>query len=88
MTYRFDGSDYQPERDNSRLTGQILRIYEFMSDKKWHTLHEIAENTGDAEASISAQLRNLRKDRFGKFNVQREYIKAGLYKYKVTKDQE
>ena len=36
-----------------------------MRDAKWRTLKEISELTGDPEASVSAQLRHLRKERFG-----------------------
>lgn len=27
---RFNGADYQPERDNARLTGQLLRVFDCM----------------------------------------------------------
>jgi len=37
----------------------------------WLTLHEIAEMTRFGEASISAQLRHLRKPMFGGFRVQK-----------------
>ncbi|HET9401946.1 MAG TPA: hypothetical protein VFO34_13445 [Candidatus Acidoferrales bacterium] len=37
----------------------------------WMTLREIAELTAYAEASVSAQLRRLRKPRFGGFTVEK-----------------
>lgn len=80
---RFNGADYIPERDDVRLTGQILRVWDVVNDNCWHTLKEIADKTGDPEASISAQLRHLRKPRFGGYIVEREYINDGLYKYRV-----
>ena len=80
---RFNGDDYQPERDNKRLSGQLLRVWNVMKDQEWHTLPEIAIRTGDPEASISAQLRHLRKKRFGQHDVQKEYIENGLYRYKL-----
>ena len=79
----FDGADYTPVRDNARLTGQIKRIYSLMSDGKWRTLQEIEQETGDPQASISAQLRNLRKARFGGHAVGREHLGGGLYHYKL-----
>jgi len=82
-TPRFDGADYNPERDDERLGGQLLRVWSVMSDGLWHTLPQIARVTGDPEASISAQLRHLRKDRFGAHTVEREYIKNGLYRYRL-----
>ena len=80
---RFNGADYNPERDDVRLTGQILRIWGVVNDGRWYTLKDIYARTGDPEASISAQLRHLRKSRFGGHIVEREYINNGLYKYRV-----
>jgi hypothetical protein len=80
---RFNGADYVPERDNARLTGQLLRIWNVVCDGEWRTLSEISQITGDPEASISAQLRHLRKPRFGGYEVEREHVKDGLYRYRV-----
>ena len=66
------------------MAGQLLRIWNVMSDGRWRTLREIATLTGDPEASISAQLRHLRKPRFGAYEVEREYLRDGLYRYKVN----
>jgi hypothetical protein len=83
LDLRFDGADYDRTRDDVRLTGQILRVWECVCDGRWRTLKEIAQETGDPEASISAQLRHLRKPRFGGYTVEREYINNGLYKYRL-----
>jgi hypothetical protein len=83
LNVRFNGSDYDPQRDDARLIGQLLRIWEYMKDSKWRTLSEIAQATGDPQASISAQLRHLRKPRFGAHTVDKEYLGNGLYQYKV-----
>ena len=80
---RFNGADYQPERDNERLSGQLQRIFDCMKAGHWRTLPQIARLTGDPEASISAQLRHLRKPRFGGHTVNREYIADGLYRYQL-----
>ena len=40
-----------------------------MRDQSWRTLAEIEEETGDPQSSISAQLRHLRKRRFGEHDV-------------------
>ena len=81
--YKFAGADYVPERDNPRLTGQLLRIWDVVKSGRWKTLSEISAKTGDPEASISAQLRHLRKPRFGGYEVEREMVKDGLYRYRV-----
>ena len=80
---RFNGADYNADRDNARLSGQLRRIWEIVIDGRWYTLKDIAIRTGDPEPSISAQLRHLRKPRFGGYIVEREYIANGLYKYRV-----
>lgn len=79
----FDGADYQPDRDKVRLTGQIKRVWEAMKDGDWLTLRALSEVTNDPEASVSAQLRHLRKPKFGSHTVEREYIENGLYKYRL-----
>ena len=80
---RFDGADYQPVRDDIRLTGQLLRIWNVVFDQQWRTLEQISQETGDPPASISAQLRHLRKPRFGEHEVEKQYLGNGLYKYRV-----
>ncbi len=82
----FNGSDYSPAIDNKRLRGQLLRIFELMKDGKWRTLNEIEAGTGDPAASISAQLRHLRKKRYGShtLNKQPRGERAhGLYEYSL-----
>jgi hypothetical protein len=57
-----------------------------MSDHQWRTLDEIADVTGDPHASISAQLRHLRKPRFGGYLVEkrsRGRRDQGLFEYRV-----
>lgn len=80
---RFDGADYSHSRDAIRLTGQLSRIWNLMRDGRPRSLAAIAEATGDPEASISAQLRHLRKSRFGAHTVKRTSLGGGLYLYSV-----
>jgi len=83
---KFNGSDYIPELDQVRLTGQINRVYNCMKDSSWRTLSEIEINTGDPQASISAQLRHLRKERFGKHIVNKQRRgepSQGLFEYQL-----
>lgn len=83
----FNGPAYSPEHDHKRLTGQIQRVHEAMQDEAWRTLEEIADITGDPPASVSAQLRHLRKPRFGGFTVEKQRrgeASDGLWEYRVT----
>src|SRR5262245_55332988 len=81
---RFDGADYQPDRDDSRLSLQFWRIWNLMRDGVWRTLPQIELATGDPGASISAQLRHMRKPRFGSHTVNRRYLHDGLWEYQLV----
>lgn len=80
----FDGDDYNHKRDCARLSGQILDIYNHMQKHGWQTLDQIARATDHPHASVSAQLRNLRKDRFGGHTIERRHIENGLYQYRLV----
>jgi hypothetical protein len=80
----FDGADYDPKLDKERLTGQIRRVYDAMKDGRWRTVEQIVDMTGDPANSVQAQLRNLRKERFGSYLVERRRVTAsGLYEFRV-----
>jgi IS5 family transposase len=90
---KFDGSDYVPALDDVRLTGQILRVFECMKDGQWRTLSEIsldsafASGKRDGEASISAQLRNLKKAKWGAHTIERRARgdrERGLFEYRIA----
>ena len=81
---KFDGADYVPERDDGRLISQCQRIFDLMKDSAWRSLPEIEAKTGDAQASISAQLRHFRKPRFGAHTVERRRGNNSLYEYRLV----
>jgi len=83
----FNGSDYISEVDRVRLTGQIKRIFDCMKDSRFRTLGEIEAITGDGQSSISAQLRNMRKERFGLHTVLKcRRHDAGLFEYQLIEN--
>ena len=96
-TLHFDGPDYVPEHDLARLSGQNQRIYGILLIAYrlglWLTLGEIQDWTrtedrpkGDPEASISAQLRHLRKPRFGSHTIEKRRRGgpgSGLWEYRM-----
>ena len=86
LLMRFDGPDYVPDLDRVRLTGQVKRVYALMRDAQWRTLNEISVDTGDPESSVSAQLRHLRKERFGSHTVEKRRRgdrTTGLFEYRL-----
>ncbi len=83
---RFNGPNYDPEEDNHRLIPQYWRIFKIMEDGKWRSLRRIEQLSGDPQSSISAQLRHMRKERFGSHTVEKRAKgprKRGLWQYKL-----
>lgn len=80
----FDGQTYNPEQDFTRLKGQRDRVFRLMSDGQWRTLSEISKHAGGSEASISARLRDFRKDKYGSRDIQRERVAGGLWRYRMV----
>jgi hypothetical protein len=78
------GETYDHDRDHNRIAAQRGRVWELMSDGNWRTLEEIAHETGDPEASISARLRDFRKVKFGAHRIERSYVGNGLWHYRVA----
>lgn len=71
-----------PDQSES-LPNQIERIFHLMKDGTFRSLDEIHRITGDSTASISAQLRNLKKERFGRHTLNKVYCGEGLWKYQI-----
>lgn len=81
--HRFNGPDYVPPRDQPRLSKQHQQIFALMRDANWRTLAEIEAATGHPPASISAQLRHMRKARFGSHTIEKHYRGSGLFAYRL-----
>ena len=81
----FDGATFDRPRDNSRLHAQLDKVRSVMLRSGWLTLDEISNRCdGAPTASVSARLRDLRKVRFGSYDVQRRYRSRGLWEYKIA----
>jgi hypothetical protein len=82
----FDGSTYQEKHDGKRLSNQLKNVRDLMLDGSWRTLGEIQARVGGSEAGLSARLRDLRKERFGAFQVNRRRVddhSKGVWEYQV-----
>ncbi len=84
----FDGATYEAVADKKRLATQLADVRHLMLDGMWRTFSEIRMALGSrySEASISARLRDLRKDKFGAFEVARHsrgHRSRGLFEYQV-----
>lgn len=84
---KFPGETINDKLDTKRLTKQHDTIRELMLDGKYRTLHEIESITGYPQSSISAQLRHLKKKKFGSYRlVKRRALldrASGLFEYKI-----
>ena len=79
------GPAYEESRDGKRIEKQHEVIKRYMlSHGSWKTLSEIEQRLGYPQASISAQLRHLRKARFGGYRVEkRRRDDGGTWEYRV-----
>ena len=81
---RFDGPDYDEKLDQARLTGQNLKIFNLMRDRHWRSLNEIGSSLDEPESSVSAQLRHLRKARFGGHTINKKRRgNSGTWEYQL-----
>lgn len=73
------------------LAGQIERVYLALSSGEWLTLPELHQRTGDSVASISAQIRHLRKRENGSHRIlkrRRGRVASGLFEYRLFQKSE
>jgi hypothetical protein len=68
--------------DGHTLTRQRELVWEAIRGGQWVTLGELAEVTGQPQASISARLRDFRKESFGSHKIERRYAGDGLFEYR------
>lgn len=78
-----DGATYDEAVDYARLNKQARRVYNVMRDGMWRSLRQIEDQTGDPQASISARLRDFRKQRYGGLNVERRRTE-GTWFYRLV----
>jgi hypothetical protein len=79
------------KKDVLRLGKQLQAVYDVMADGQYRTLTQIVDsvkaNAGiiASPQSVSARLRDLRKEKFGGFKVNRQAVGEGLFRYSVTR---
>ena len=82
----FDGDTFSAALDGKRLSSQFARVFALMRDGRWRTLAGIANQCRPAtEASVSARLRDFRKEKFGNHLVEhrRDETVEGLWWYRL-----
>ena len=86
----FGGETYDRSIDKPRLSTQFVAVRELLlaaaQVEMWFTLHEIELDLGYPQASISARIRDLRKEKFGGYEVERRRrtAKSGTWEYRIV----
>ena len=84
----FSGHTYDPATDEHRLTRQLGRVWVALQlADQWLTLRELAHRAEAPEASVAARLRDLRKDQFGGYVIDRRRRgepRRGLWEYRMA----
>lgn len=86
----FSGETYDPAQDKDRMKTQLGRVFDSMMDGGWHRLADLAATVEGSEAAVSARIRDLRKPRFGAYEVQRRRVVGadGLWEYRLIVDRD
>ena len=80
------GPAYEEAKDGKRIKKQHEVIRDFMLENtNWFTLAELHSLLQYPEASISAQLRHLRKEKFGSYKVDKRRRTVGTWEYHIEK---
>lgn len=79
----FDGETYDPKKDGNRLSSQLDRVWNSMINGEWKTLAQLRKECGGTEASISARVRDFRKEKFGSHTVESRRVAGGLWEYRL-----
>lgn len=86
------GPTYDAKRDGARIGAQRWAVLHTMIGlgghvSAWWTLAELEERTRYPQASISAQLRHLRKKQFGGFVVEKRIRKGtgATWEYQIRR---
>ena len=81
----FDGATIREDAGaHWRLKSQLERVEFLMRDSEWHSLEFLATHAGGSEASVSARLRDLRKPRFGGYEIERWHRGGGFWVYRLV----
>jgi DNA-binding Lrp family transcriptional regulator len=78
-------SAFKPILQENLKRRQVDLVFDLMADGRWRTLSEISKRLKQPIQSVSARLRDLRKDEYGGYEVLRERSdKNRTYLYKLV----
>jgi len=80
----FSGAGVETVEDKIRLGKQIDRVLAYINGGEWMSLQQIAIGINAPHASVSAQLRNLRKAEHGSYIIERKNEGDGYFLYRLA----
>lgn len=79
---KHDGPFLKDPEDHVRLGRQLLRVLGVLQSGEWLTLRQLSQLAEAPEASCSARLRDLRKEKFGAHEIDHKRI-ANTWHYRL-----
>lgn len=80
---QFDGETYDESKDFRRLNSQFEKVKAIMSDGKWWSPYELKALIGGSESGITARIRDLKKERFGAYKIDKRRRTTGTWEYRI-----
>jgi len=82
---QFDGETIDVAQDQDRLGKQLDAVRCALDGGRWWTLSELSVRVRAPEASVSARIRDLRKEKFGGHKIERRRVQDGhgLHEYRL-----
>jgi len=77
----FDGKTYDAKQDKKRLSGNLLAVFDVLKNGEKMTLFELSKQSGVPLNSVSSRFRDLRKRKFGGYNMRSERLLGGTWVY-------
>jgi hypothetical protein len=65
------------------FNAQARRVWNQTVNRGWFSLDRIAAETSDPVQSVSARLRDFRKEKFGSHTVERRRVDLNQFEYRV-----
>jgi len=75
--------DFFDAKHDAKLQDALSRQFYIMLKGNWHRLHELADELGILETTVSANMRIFRRKTHGRHTVNKRYVGNGLWEYQL-----
>ena len=83
----FDGTVKVTPKHEKKLRGHKDIVLNMLRKHGWMTPKQMERATGLSWAQINPRLRDLRKPKFGGYNIPQEPVKDGIHRYRLLSPQ-